>query len=185
MTQSESMVGPPLVIRVCSQSPNAAPAIKAEDDFEKSLPIWLSTPLLDGPLVFTPEALKHWGHANTDCSEHTMQFQSQLREWRNTKIELQNILLQAYDETCALKQHVVSNEVTQDHLYALHNQVKHTAQQVCDALLDIDHLIDIAIKQMMLNVDAIQDFGTILHSIPFDMLSVQDFYCSIQCGTST
>ncbi len=32
---------------------------------------------------------------------------------------------------------------------------------------------------MMLNVDAIQDFGTILHSIPFDMLSVQDFYHSI------
>ncbi len=74
MTQSESMVGPPLVIRVHSQSPDAAPAIKVEDEFEKSLLIWLQTPLLDGPLAFMPEALKHWGHANTDCSKHTMQF---------------------------------------------------------------------------------------------------------------
>ena len=66
MTQSESMAGLPLVIRVCSQSPNAAPAVKVEDEFEKSLPIWLQTPLLDGPLAFMPEALVHWGHANTD-----------------------------------------------------------------------------------------------------------------------
>ena len=32
---------------------------------------------------------------------------------------------------------------------------------------------------MSLNVDAIRDFGTILCSIPFDTLSIQDFYCSI------
>ena len=53
MTQSESMVGPPLVIRVHSQSPETTPSVKVEDEFEKSLPIWLRTPLLDGPLVFT------------------------------------------------------------------------------------------------------------------------------------
>ena len=66
MTRSESMAGPPLVIRVCSQSPETAPSAKVEDEFKKSLPIWLRTPLLDGPLVFMPEALVHWGHANTD-----------------------------------------------------------------------------------------------------------------------
>ncbi len=66
MTRSESTAGPPLVIRVCSQSPETAPSIKVKDEFEKSLPIWLRTPLLDGPLAFTPEALVHWGHANTD-----------------------------------------------------------------------------------------------------------------------
>jgi len=155
MTRSESMVGLPLVIRVCSQSPDAAPAIKVEDEFEKSLPIWLQTPLLDGPLAFMPEALVHWGHANTDRSEHTVQFKTQLCEWRNTKIELQNVLSHAYKETRVLKQHVMSNEVTQDHLYSLHNQVKHTTQQVCDALQDINRLIEIAIKQMLLNIDAI------------------------------
>src|SRR5258708_33726086 len=53
MTRSESTVGLPLVIRVRSQSPETAPSIKVEDEFEKSLPIWLRTPLLDGPLVFT------------------------------------------------------------------------------------------------------------------------------------
>ena len=43
----------------------------------------------------------------------------------------------------------------------------------------MDHLIDIALKQMTLNVDAVRDFGTILHSIPFNTLSVQDLYRSI------
>src|SRR6266436_1153659 len=33
---------------------------------------------------------------------------------------------------------------------------------------------------MMLNVNAIRDFGTLLHAIPFDMLTTQDFYCSIR-----
>ena len=127
-----------MVIRVRSQSPETMPPIKVEDEFEKSLPIWLRTPLLDGPLAFTPEALVHWGHASTNRSEHTMQFKTQLREWRNTKIELQNVLSHAYEETRPLKQHVMSNEVTQDHLYALHNQVKHTMQWVHDASQDID-----------------------------------------------
>src|SRR5258708_6556339 len=39
--------------------------MQSEDEFEKSLPIWLQTPMLEGPLAFTPEVLKHWGHANT------------------------------------------------------------------------------------------------------------------------
>src|SRR5258707_9582646 len=128
-----------------------------------------------------PEALVHWGHANTDQSKHTVQFKTQLHEWRNTKIEgLQNVLSCTYKETCVLKQHVMSNKVTQDHLYSLHNQVKHTMQWVHDASQDINQLIEIAIKQMSLNVDAIRDFGTILCSIPFDTLSIQDFYHSIQ-----
>src|SRR5258708_3186768 len=127
-----------------------------------------------------PEALVHWGHANTNRSEHTVQFKTQLCEWRNTKIELQNVLSRAYEETCVLKQHVMSNEVTQDHLYSLHNQVKHTAQRVHDALQDVDQLIEITIKQMSLNIDAVRDFGTILCSTPFDTLSIQDFYHSIQ-----
>jgi len=177
MTRSESMVGPPLEIKICSPSPDAVPTT---DEFEKSLPIWLRTPLLDGPLAFTPEALVHWGHANTDRSEHTIQFKTQLCEWRNTKIELQNVLSSAYEETHVLKQHVMSNKVTQDHLYSLHNQVKHTVQQVHDASQDVNQLIEIAIKQMSLNVDAVRDFGTILCSIPFDTLSIQDFYHSIQ-----
>src|SRR5258708_5290784 len=180
MTQSESMVGPPLVIRVHSQSPETTPSVKVEDEFEKSLPIWLRTPLLDGPLVFTPEALVHWRHANTNRSEHTVQLKTQLCEWRNTKIKLQNVLSCAYEETRVLKQHVVSNKVTQDHLYSLHNQVKCTTQQVHDASQDVNRLIEITIKQMSLNINAVQDFGTILHSIPFDTLSIQDFYCSIQ-----
>ncbi len=79
-----------------------------------------------------------------------------------------------------LKQHVVSNDVTQDHIYALHNQVKHTAKRVREASQGVDHLIDIALKQMTLNVDVVRDFGTVLRSIPFDALSVQDLYRSIR-----
>src|SRR5258708_13065148 len=33
---------------------------------------------------------------------------------------------------------------------------------------------------MTLNVDTIRDFGTLLHVIPFDTLTTQDFYCSIR-----
>ena len=79
-----------------------------------------------------------------------------------------------------LKQHVMSNDVTQDHIYALHNQVKHTAKRVHEASQGVDHLIDIALKQMTLNVDVVRDFGTVLRSIPFDALSVQDLYRSIR-----
>jgi len=173
------MIGPPLEIATCSPSPDADQAADTEDELEKNLPYWLSTPSLDGPLAFTLEALKIWGSANTDHSEQAIQFHAQIREWKNTKMELQNVLMRVYEETRTLKQHVMSNEVTQDHLYALHNQVKHTAQRVREASLDVDRLIGVALKQMTLNIDAVRDFGTILHSIPFDTLSISDFYRSI------
>src|SRR5260221_10169522 len=95
---------------------------------------------LERPLAFMKEALKSWGQAHIDNSEQSIQFHIQLQEWKNTKIELHNIFEKAYQDTQLLKEHVVSNKVTQDHLYTLHNQVKHTAQWVCDALLDIDCL---------------------------------------------
>ena len=62
---------------------------------------------------------------------------------------------QAYEETRKLKEHVVSNEVTQEHLFALHMQVKCTAMHVREASQNVDQLISIAMKQMTLNVDAI------------------------------
>src|SRR5260221_12372952 len=68
----------------------------------------------------------------------------------------------------------------QDHLYALHNQVKCMAKQVQEASHGVDQLIGTALKQMTLNVDAIRDFGMLLHAIPFDTLTTQDFYRSIQ-----
>src|SRR5258708_14973322 len=95
-------------------------------------------------------------------------------------MELQNVLMWAYEEMCTLKQHVMLNKVMQDHLYALHNQVKHTVQWVCKASLYVDRLIGVTLKQMTLNVDAVQDFSTILHSIPFDALYISDFYRSIR-----
>ncbi len=101
------------------------------------------------------------------------------REWKKTKVELQKVLSQVYEETSMLKQHVMSNDVTQDHIYVLHDQVKHTAKCVHEASQGMDHLIDIAIKQMMLNVDVVRDFRTVLCSIPFDALSIQDLYHSI------
>src|SRR5258708_16082081 len=176
------MVGPPLEISMHSPSPDEKSPTGGEDNLEKSLPIWLHTPLLEGLLAFTPEALKTWGHTNVDHSEHTIQFRIQLQEWNNTKIELQNVLSCPYEETHSLKQYVVSNEVTQDHLYVLHNQVKHTAQHVREALLNIDCLIRIAIKQMMLNVDAIRDFGhhftihSIRHLVYSRLLSINSIF---------
>ncbi len=41
-------------------------------------------------------------------------------------------------------------------------------------------MICTTLKQMMLNINAIRDFGTLLHVILFNMLTTQDFYCSIQ-----
>ena len=71
------------------------------------------------------------------------------------KQELHETLVQAYEDTRGLKEHVVSNDVTQEHLYALHIQVKHTAKWVREASRNVDQLINIAVKQMMLNVDAV------------------------------
>ncbi len=85
---------------------------------------------------------------------------------------------QAYEdeETRKLKEHIVSNEVTQEHLFVLHMQVKHTATCMREVSQNVNQLISIAMKQMMLNVDAVQDFGTVLRAIPFDTLGIQDFY---------
>ena len=63
---------------------------------------------------------------------------------------------------------------------ALHNQVKCMAKQVWEASHRVDQLIGTAPKQMMLNINVIKDFGMLLHVILFDMLTTQDFYCSIQ-----
>ncbi len=41
-------------------------------------------------------------------------------------------------------------------------------------------LIGTALKQMTLNIDTIRDFGTLLCVILFNMLTTQDFYCSIR-----
>ena len=161
----------------CGVSPPTGKTSKINNELELDLPVMLKTPL--GPLAFTPEALKSWGHAHLDNSKRTEHFHDQLREWKKTKVKLQKVLSQAYEETSMLKQHVVSNDMTQDHIYALHNQVKHTAKCICEASQGMDHLIDIVLKQMMLNVDVVRDFGTVLHSIPFDALSVQDLYHSI------
>jgi len=89
-------------------------------------------------------------------------------------------LAQAYEDTRVLKEHVVSNDVSQEHIYALHVQVKRTATRVREASRNIDDLIAIALKQMTLNVDAVRDFRTVLCAIPAEAMGIQDFYCSIQ-----
>ena len=150
-----------------------------DDDYENNSPVLLSVPQLEGPIVFTKEALKNWGWAHIDNSEQSVQFCIQLQEWKDTKVKLHNILEKAYQDTRLLKEHVVSNKVMQDHLYMLHNQVKQTAKQVQEASHRVDQLIGTALKQMMLNVNAIRDFGTLLCAIPFNILMTQDFYCSI------
>ena len=90
------------------------------------------------------------------------------------------ILGKAYEETQVLKEHVISNDVTQEHLYVLHIQVKCTALRVRDATCDVDQLIGVALKQMMLNVEVVCNFGTVLHTIPYDTLEIHDFYHSIR-----
>ena len=129
--------------------------------------------------MFSQEALKFWGHAHVDYSKQSVQFHMQLHEWKMTKVELCQILTKAYEDTHLLKEHIVSNEVTQEHLYALHIQVKCTVKQVHEASHNVDRLINTALKQMTLNVDTIHDFGTVLCTIPFDTLMIQDFYCSL------
>ena len=130
--------------------------------------------------MFSQEALKFWGCAHVNYSEQSVQFCMQLHEWKMTKVELCQILTKAYEDTHLLKEHIVSNEVTQEHLYALHIQVKCTVKQVHEASHNVDRLINTALKQMTLNVDVICDFGTMLCTIPFNTLTIQDFYHSLQ-----
>ena len=82
-------------------------------------------PAYSSLLAFTPEALRNWGQAHENHSEQTLQFHTQLHEWKCTKQDLCTILGKAYEETQVLKEHVISNDVTQEHLYMLHIQVKH------------------------------------------------------------
>jgi len=105
---------------------------------ESEQPILIRVPQLSGLLAFSQEALKFWGHAHVDYSEQSVQFRTQLHEWKTTKVELRQILAKAYEDTRLLKEHVVSNEVTQEHLYALHIQVKRTAKQVRKASRNVD-----------------------------------------------
>ncbi len=137
-----------------SLSPDVKDALE-DDNYEIEPLVLISFPQLDGPLAFTPEALKNWGHAHLDQSEQSTCFHAQLKEWKEMKQELHETLVQAYEDTRGLKEHVVSNDVTQEHLYALHIQVKHTAKWVREASRNVDQLINIAVKQMMLNVDAV------------------------------
>ncbi len=162
-----------------SPSPDVKDALE-DDDYEIEPPVLISFPQLDGPLAFTPEALKNWGRAHLDQSEQSTRFHAQLKEWKETKRELHKTLAQAYEDTRGLKEHVVSNDVTQEHLYTLHIQVKRTAKRVREASRNVDQLIDVAVKQMTLNVDAVRDFGTVLRTIPFDALEIPDFYRSIR-----
>ena len=151
-----------------------------ESDIEDIPPVLINVPMLNGPLAFTEDALKVWGRAHIDNTERAVQFRHQLKEWKTTKHELRKVLTQAYEETRRLNQFVVSNVVTQDHIYSLHLQVKRTATRVREASKDIDQIISVALKQMALNVEAIKDFGTVLRAIPFDTLSIHDFYRSLR-----
>ena len=163
-----------------SPSPDIREVLMEEDDEINKEPVLIRIPQLNAPLAFTPAALKNWGRVHEDQSAQAIQFREQLKEWKNTKQDLRKIMAQAYEDTRELKEYVVSNEVTQEHLYALHMQVKHTAKRVRTASQNVDLLISIALKQMTLNVDAVRDFGTVLRAIPFDTLEVQDFYRSIR-----
>ena len=164
-----------------SPSPDVKEALADDDDrTDLEPPVLIKVPQLDGPLAFTPEALRTWGRAHLDQSDRTTQFREQLIEWKNTKVELRQTLAQAYEDTRVLKEHVVSNDVSQEHIYALHVQVKRTATRVREASRNIDDLIAIALKQMTLNVDAVRDFGTVLRAIPAEAMGIQDFYRSIR-----
>src|SRR5258708_4720125 len=128
-----------------SLSPDMREVFEEDEDYENNSPVLLSVPQLEGPIAFTKEALKNWGQAHIDNSEQSVQFHIQLQEWKDTKVKLQNILEKAYQDTRLLKEHVVSNEVMQDHLYALHNQVKCTAKQVQEASCRVNRLIGVRV----------------------------------------
>src|SRR5258708_28552726 len=164
-----------------SPSPDVKEALANDDDrTDLEPPVLIKAPQLDGPLAFTPEVLRTWGRAHLDQSDRTTQFLKQLIEWKNTKVELRQTLAHAYEDMHVLKEHVLSNNISQEHIYALHVQVKRTATRVRESSRNIDDLIAIALKQMTLNVNAVRDFGTVLRAIPAEAMGIQDFYCSIQ-----
>ncbi len=143
--QSALTVEPSMELSYGSMTMIQGRTSEVDDELDKDFPLMIKTPQLEGPLAFTPKALKVWRQVHIDNSECSLHFCDQLREWKKTKVELQKVLSQAYEEMSKLKQHVVLNEVTQDHIYALHNQVKHAAKCVCKASQGIDQLINIAL----------------------------------------
>lgn len=149
----------------------------SDDDDE---PFLLKVPLLDGPLQIEKSALKGWTKAHYDYSEQAKYYHMQVKEWKKTKVELNHLMAQAYEETKTLQEYVVENDVTRDHIRSLHHQVKRSCKKSRSASDQVDELIELAKKQMTLNVDAIKDFGTVLRAFPSDTLEVEDFYRSIR-----
>ena len=75
--------------RHCSPSPDILGMFTVDEENEEEEPlILLNIPQLEGPLVFSEEALKTWGHVHIDNSEQSIHFHTQLREWKHTKVEL-------------------------------------------------------------------------------------------------
>src|SRR5258708_13527438 len=64
---SVSTAEPSVELTYCGVSPPTGKTSKIANELKLDLPVMLKTPL--GPLAFTPEALKSWGHAHLDNSE--------------------------------------------------------------------------------------------------------------------
>ena len=143
-------------------------------------PVPLLVPQLDKPVFFTKDALKTWGRAHVDYTQEGLRYQRQVSEWKRTRKELYNFIAHAYKETRLLKQHLIGNDVSQDHLYAVHEQIKSTAKALRKGSLSVADLMKVAETQMTVNVEAVRDFGTLLRAIPHDSLDIPDFYRSIR-----
>ena len=165
-----------------SPSPDIKEFLELKDDSsdDDDEPFLLKVPLLDGPLQIEKSALKGWTKAHYDYLEQAKYYHMQVKEWKKTKVELNHLMAQAYEETKTLQEYVVENDVTRDHIRSLHHQVKRSCKKSRSASDQVDELIELAKKQMTLNVDAIKDFGTVLRAFPSDTLEVEDFYRSIR-----
>ena len=124
--------------------------------------------------------MKSWGRAHVDYTQQGMRYQNQVVKWKRTKKELYHFIAIAYNDTRNLKEHLVANDVSQDHLYSVHEQIKCTAKHLRKSSLSVQDLMKVAENQMTVNVEAIKDFGTLLRAIPHDSLEIQDFYRSIR-----
>src|SRR5258708_21969247 len=63
-----------------------------EEEVEMEPLVIIDVPMLGSSLAFTPEALRNWGQAHEDHLEQTLQFCTQLHEWKRTKQDLHMIL---------------------------------------------------------------------------------------------
>src|SRR5260370_15050309 len=86
--QSASTVEPSMALSYGSSTTIHGRTSEIDDELDKDYPLMIKTPQLEGPLAFTPEALKVWGRAHIDNSERSLHFRDQLREWKKTKDEL-------------------------------------------------------------------------------------------------